>query len=161
MSNTYTKLVKLQEVEFYKIACVNNISPRIVDCSPVKDGLYELTTCRYPETLYDVMADKNRREESLLIISQARDLIRKLHSIGILHNDLSEENIVYDKTTSSVAIIDFGLSRYIDSITSDEIPSMVENLYEGVQYATISSCGIEYLLSVELGILAFLESAFH
>jgi serine/threonine protein kinase len=150
--DSYKKLVSPTELEFYMIASSHNIAPTFIsselDSSQPKRFL--LSTKLFPEMIDNVMRDSSRASEALFIISKARKLISSLH-------DISEENIVYDKETSSVAIIDFGLSRYIASITTDEIPNCIENLYEGVRYAGEPSNTIEYLLCVELGILTFLE----
>lgn len=157
--DSHNKKVSPTELEFYTLASQHNIAPPIIRFKQVSclSDRYILSTELFPETLGDVMFDPSRTSEAHLIISKARELVSSLHSIGILHNDLSEENIVYDKETSTVAIIDFGLSRYIASITLDEIPECIENLYEGVKYAGEPGNTIEYLLHVELAILRYLE----
>lgn len=151
---TYTKRVRASELEFYRKAEEAGIAPRIVSYVQVDDR-YELCTEQYSHTLLDVRTDK---DEIDFIIPQAKILVQKLHDIGILHGDLSEENIVYDCDTKRVAIIDFGLSKYIENISN--IENEVEELYEGVRFANKTLTGIPYLLSVELGILDFLSKPY-
>ncbi|CAH6419066.1 Hypothetical protein HVR_LOCUS259 [uncultured virus] len=163
MDSVHTKIVTSSELEFFHLAHKHHLTPALLSYSQLPDDhpLYpgfSVSTRLFPETLFDVMEDKSRFEESLFILSRARELLSSLHSINILHNDPSEENIVYDKSTSSVALIDFGLSKFISSISTSDIPTIVENLCEGVRFAGTQSNSIEYLLQVELGIISFLES---
>jgi tRNA A-37 threonylcarbamoyl transferase component Bud32 len=148
---TFTKTIRAPELEFYRKAEEAGIAPRIVRYVQVEDH-YELTTERYSHTLINVQQNK---EEVQFIIAEAKMLIQKLHDLGILHGDLSEENIVYDRDTKRVAIIDFGLSKYIKDITNVE--REIKELYEGVRFADQTLTGIPYLLTVELGILEFLS----
>lgn len=150
---TYTKRVSNRELQFYIRASDAGIAPPILGIKSGENQKYDLITQKMPIVLIDVMRTDLAKE----ILIKASDLVDRLHEIGILHNDLSEENIVYDPETERVYLIDFGLSREISSIQEEEIPDMIENLYEGVEYATIpESNSIEYLKSVELGIITFL-----
>jgi tRNA A-37 threonylcarbamoyl transferase component Bud32 len=150
----YTKRVRAPELEFYRKAEEAGIVPRIVNYVQV-DDVYELSTERYSHSLWDLRKNK---EDVEFILSQAKILVQKLHDIGILHGDLSEENIVYDRDTKRVALIDFGFSKYISTISN--IERAVEELYEGVYFANKELTGIPYLLSVELGILDFLAKSY-
>lgn len=158
MDNTYSKIVSPQELNFYLLACENNLTPKVIKYHQANNGNYLLVMDRYPEMLSNVMTDKSRFDEAHFIIERTRELVQKLHDIDILHNDLSEDNIVYDNRTQSVAIIDFGLSKFITEIKDEQISEYVDNLYEGVKYAGNPSNSIDYLLRVELGVLSFLES---
>ena len=163
MNNFYTKIVNTKELNFFILASKHKITPRFISYSKNEsddvsnDSLYSLSMEFYPENLNDVMKNPSRKDEALFIIEQTRKIINILHSIDILHNDISEENIVYDRSNRSVAIIDFGLSTLISTILPSEISDYIENLYEGINFAGFPSNTIEYLLRVELGILTFLE----
>ena len=47
------------------------------------------------------------------------DLLSNLHNIGVIHRDIKPNNIMVNKTTNSIKIIDFGLSYHIKE-TSDK-----------------------------------------
>jgi tRNA A-37 threonylcarbamoyl transferase component Bud32 len=134
---TYTKTIRASELEFYRKAESAGIAPRIISCVQVNDH-YELTTERYSQTLFDV----KDKEEVKFIIAQAKVLVHKLHDVGILHGDLSEENIVYDRDTKRVAIIDYGMAKYISQIIN--IEKEVEELYEGERFVDKILTGINY-----------------
>jgi serine/threonine protein kinase len=54
---------------------------------------------------------QKRRDEYLSII--AHDLavgIRRLHDLGVIHQDIKGENIMYDQNSATFKLIDFGLS---------------------------------------------------
>jgi len=101
------------------------------------------------------MRCEGRRDEVLFILAKARLLVQQLHQLGYLHWDLTEENIVYDKETQDVRLIDFGLSIAIESA---DIASCIQELYEGAPYAGPISQDIDYVKRLELGSLAFLEA---
>jgi tRNA A-37 threonylcarbamoyl transferase component Bud32 len=157
----HTKIVSESELKFFLRAHQHNLTPPIISYHQLAPDhkqypKFSLVTARFPEVLIDVLNDKDRIPESLYILECSRKLVSSLHSIDILHGDISEENIVYDKATRSVALIDFGLSKFISSIQDADVPSCVEELYEGVRYAGTPTNTIEYLLNVELGIITFL-----
>lgn len=147
---TFTKRVRTSELEIYLKAEKVGIAPKVISYVQVNER-YELTTERYSHTLLNV---RDNKEEVQFIISEAKILLQKLHDLSILHGDLSEENIVYDRNTKRVAIIDFGLSKHIEDITN--IQNEVDELYEGKRFANKELSGIPYLLSVECGILDFI-----
>lgn len=160
MNTIHTKLVSPREAAIYKIAAQNDIAP----CLKGEETRFDsskitIITQLYPEVLIDVMKDKERRDEVIYILTEARKLVRKLHQLGFLHGDLSEENIVYDKTTRDVKLIDFGMSTAISEIDLTCISRYVDNFYEGVRYAGENTNDIDYVCRIELGILDFLEIA--
>lgn len=156
MALTYTKTVSAREAAIYAIASANGIAPELLTTTAVDESArLIITTQLYLEVLIDV----SNRDEIVFILAEARKLIQRLHQLGYLHGDLSEENIVYDRANRDVRIIDFGMSVALDTIKPESIPLRVENLYEGVRYAGPPSNDIDYLLRVELGILTFLEKS--
>lgn len=151
----YIKNVNLNELNFYIRACNADLTPKLVKYTKSSDNI-QMVMEKFPETLSDVIMDSNRKEEVKLIIARAKILIEKLHEIGILHGDLSEENIVYDKNIGVVALIDFGMSKNISDLTNNDIEQYAENFGEGAKYAQPKSNDIQYVLRLELGILDFL-----
>jgi tRNA A-37 threonylcarbamoyl transferase component Bud32 len=67
-------------------------------------------------------------------------LVRKLHSLGIFHADITEENFVVNPITGEMKMIDFGLSCWIDDITEKQM----KNTY----YEPASS--VNHLLELEI-----------
>eukprot|EP01114_Cavostelium_apophysatum_P016002 TRINITY_DN4485_c0_g1_i4.p1 TRINITY_DN4485_c0_g1~~TRINITY_DN4485_c0_g1_i4.p1 ORF type:complete len:288 (-),score=86.13 TRINITY_DN4485_c0_g1_i4:149-1012(-) len=68
-------------------------------------------------TLYDVLHVRNVKLDIPLVIKMAKDIasgMAHLHSINILHRDLTSRNILLDEF-QNVKISDFGLSRELQS----------------------------------------------
>ena len=116
----YTKIVSAKEMNFTKIASQANISPHLISVSDVGNNRYELKIEEYPYMLADM---PNRKIYESKII----DLVRKLHSYGIFHGDISEENIVIDPDTNDIRLIDFGLSQFISDINIISYEEYLEN----------------------------------
>lgn len=160
MNNVYEKLVSPREAEIYRIAAKHDIAPSLIGEEIHLDSpKITIITQLYPEVLIDVMKDKERHDEVIYILEEARKLVRQLHQLGFLHSDLSEENIVYNKVTRDVRLIDFGMSIAISEIDLKSISHYVDNLYEGVRYGGENTNDIDYICRIELGILTFLEKA--
>lgn len=71
---------------------------------------FRITSIRYPETL-------SRKENFSLYKNQVYEKIEQLHSLGIVHGDLHEENIVVND--NEVKLIDFGLSKFTNDFSDD------------------------------------------
>ena len=66
------------------------------------------------QSLYEILKEirlNSKLEEILDIIYQCIDGVKYAHENGIVHRDIKLENIMYNKKTSSIKIIDFGLSK--------------------------------------------------
>lgn len=160
---TFTKIVREPELQKYRVAAELGIAPQILSVHPLpgddRGPQFQLQTVRMPIVLAQVIVAQNH-DLTQRILWQAKELVQILHQNNILHGDLSEENIVYDPNMNRTYIIDYGMSRWIDSIAPAEIPDQIENLYEGVRFATVAPADtIEYLLAVEIGIIDFLLKA--
>ena len=102
----YQKKVNVQELKISLITSENNISPPIHSFRNVNDGEYLMLMEKYPKTLLDLDLGDRIAEYQKIV-----DLVNNLHGIGIVHGDISEENIVIKD--NDVRLIDFGLSEYI------------------------------------------------
>lgn len=116
---TYSKLVTEKEFLFTMIASNEGISPKLISWKRV-NGKYIIESEKYPRMLLDEPVWNLYKEDAV-------KLLNKLHSLGIFHSDITEENFVVNPTTKEIKLIDFGCSCWIDSITIDQ----VENTYNG------------------------------
>lgn len=55
----------------------------------------------------------NNRAEIAHIIKSLLEAVCELHKNGICHRDLKLQNILYERTTGEVKIIDLGISKLI------------------------------------------------
>ena len=60
--------------------------------------------------LFDFISDNGPLKEDLAkkIFRQIIDAVQKIHSAGVIHRDIKDENILIDTQTHNVKIIDFG-----------------------------------------------------
>jgi len=117
----YTKPMTEREFLFTLLASNFGIAPRVVGFRR-DQGMYMVDIELYPYTLMDV-PDWCRYKD------QVHRLLQQLHDIGILHNDVTEENIVVNPQTGDVRLIDFGLSLWIDDIQDVNPNGEVADIY--------------------------------
>jgi serine/threonine protein kinase len=55
------------------------------------------------------------------IVMQLADGLSAAHSVGIIHRDLKPENIVYDPTTRTAKLLDFGIARDAQEPASERL----------------------------------------
>jgi len=85
--------------------------------SPV-NNLYIVTELIPGEDLFDLILTEPGEEPSLteeqkdLITSELALAINSIHDIGFIHRDLKPENIMYDISTNTLKLIDYGLSCF-------------------------------------------------
>ena len=106
---TFTKVVTEKELLFTLIASHLNICPKVLS--------YQgeiMIIQKYPRVLID---EPSWSKYQMKIVN----LVQQLHAIGILHADISEENIVLNPITQEVRLIDFGMSRWIEDIQTHEL----------------------------------------
>ena len=51
------------------------------------------------------------REELQIIMKQLFSVISYLHARDICHRDIKPDNILYDRSTKTIKLIDFGISK--------------------------------------------------
>jgi len=105
----YAKIVNENEFLFTLIASNEDISPKLVSWKRDNEK-YIIQIEKYPSTLWDI-TDRSIYEFKII------NLVKKLHSLGIFHNDIHAENIVLDQKSGNVKLIDFGISCWIDNIS--------------------------------------------
>jgi serine/threonine protein kinase len=129
--NKHAKWVAKNELESYLMidrlrpVLGNDIAPKIIkivlDPDRKDDCPYVLITERYTTTLKNLM--EIDYEKSIMVMKRAKKLVKKLHSLKILHTDLYEGNIVYDEPTNRVSLIDFDqtadLTEFLKKVTPD------------------------------------------
>jgi serine/threonine protein kinase len=118
----YYKKLNKNEKEFTSFLQGKDILPnfRIVDDTLIIEA--------YPMTLKDYIQENCILEEEELgdIPEKITKLVEKIHSLGIVHCDIHPGNIVLkplDTNTNDfdVRLIDFELSRWIDSVSIDDM----------------------------------------
>lgn len=116
----YYKKLNKNEKEFTSFLQGKDILPnfKIVDDTLIIEA--------YPMTLKDYIQENCILEEEELgdIPEKINRLVEKIHSLGIVHCDIHPGNIVLkplDLNDFEVRLIDFELSRWIDSVSIDDM----------------------------------------
>jgi serine/threonine protein kinase len=138
LEDYYYKKINKNEKEFTSFLQGKDILPnfRIVDDTLIIEA--------YPMTLKDYIQENCILDEEELgdIPEKIKTLIEKVHSLGIVHCDIHPGNIVLKPSGSNpdyfeVRLIDFELSRWIDSIWLDDMEdfmSFLPRFYPGEDY---------------------------
>ena len=106
MGDYYIKRVKKSEYDITILAATNNIAPTIAyDSFDPLSTFTEIKVQMYPETLADISEPQRYQYYASIV-----DLVQRLHQLGYNHGDLSEDNIVLNRSTGDVKLIDFGMS---------------------------------------------------
>jgi tRNA A-37 threonylcarbamoyl transferase component Bud32 len=112
----------MKEIELQKIASKNGISPKIRDYDTV---FKYIVMDKLDENLYDIL----KSQKWTLTIDQQHQLIKlfqTLDEIKILHNDPNPLNFMLKN--GKMYIIDFGLSKKIDTALTDKLKSDSPNM---------------------------------
>ena len=138
LEDYYYKKINKNEKDFTSLLQGKDILPnfRIVDDTLIIEA--------YPMTLKDYIQENCILDEEELgdIPEKIKTLIEKVHSLGIVHCDIHPGNIVLKPSGSNqdyfeVRLIDFELSRWIDSIWLDDMEdfmSFLPRFYPGEDY---------------------------
>ena len=128
---SYSKKVKAKELLLTFTASYYDIAPYFVDYE-IKNDRYIMLLEQWPTTLINESAWEKYKKKAI-------ELIKNLHSIGIFHSDITEENFVVNPSTGEIKLINFGLSCWIDELTENNF-----NVYQ-----TKASC-VKELLEIEV-----------
>ena len=106
---TYTKIVGIEELKYYKIANDINITPRLISFEIYDPYTVEMITERYDCTLWEYMKYP-KSDTHDIVIMKCEELFRKLTNINLAHQDISPYNIVvkFDDEDDIFKLIDFG-----------------------------------------------------
>ena len=95
---------------------------RTIEIGEAGAGLHFLAIEWAGGDLLERYAKKNGplpRDEAGAIITQIADAVQAAHKVGIIHRDLKPDNVMYDSTSRTVKLLDFGIAYSTDT-TPDE-----------------------------------------
>ena len=100
-------------------------------------------------TLREYLAEGHALRERLRVLEQILDAVEYIHSRGVLHNDLSPENIIISRGGDAVKLIDFGfadddvhyLAKRIGGTAGYASPELLEGRHTDVR-SDIWSLGV-------------------
>jgi len=85
--------------------------PRLFYNGYIYDGYLFALALQLIEGAHHVDPERLTKEEKKLIVNQQKSI----HNCGVLHNDISEKNILYESKSRHYFFIDFGLSEVVGS----------------------------------------------
>ncbi|CAI2184220.1 13117_t:CDS:2 [Funneliformis geosporum] len=99
------------EAHIYSILkeCQGRDIPRLFYNGYIYDGYLFALALQLIEGAYHVDPERLTKEEKKLIVNQ----LKSIHNCGVLHNDISEQNILYEPKSRHYFFIDFGLSEVV------------------------------------------------
>lgn len=95
---------------------------RTIETGQSPEGLHFLAIEWAPGEILEGYAKKNAPlapDEVATIIQQIAEAVNAAHEAGIVHRDLKPENLMYDPSTRSVKLLDFGIATATD-VSADE-----------------------------------------
>ena len=111
-----SKCLKKFKSEARKIASLNNEHiVNIIDIFDENGTSYYVMKHLNGGSLADRIKNSSLSEaESITIIKEIADALKSVHSNGLLHLDIKPANVLFDERGRAV-LIDFGVSKYVDS----------------------------------------------
>jgi serine/threonine protein kinase len=142
------------------------------DCFVDFDTIYLITPFYDSGDLLDVIFSKERRSHERFSIFEMKEMfsqivkqLKFLHDNGIVHRDISLENILYDKESNQYCLIDYGMSLLLrqkaqtstiedaDDSTDEETSVDGHSFNEYSRFHTISRysiCGKQQYIAPEI-----------
>ena len=77
----------------------------------IYDGFLFALALQLIEDAHHIDPTRLTKNEKKLIVNQ----LKSIHNFGILHNDISQKNILYEPKSQHFYFIDFGLSEIVDN----------------------------------------------
>ncbi|CAG8695170.1 10843_t:CDS:2, partial [Acaulospora morrowiae] len=101
------------EAHIYSILkeCQGRDIPRLFYSGYIYDGYLFALALQLIEGAHHVDPERLTKEEKMSIVNQ----LKSIHNCGVLHNDISEKNILYEPKSRRYFFIDFGLSEVVGS----------------------------------------------
>jgi hypothetical protein len=153
----YTKVVSEKEYQITAIASKLEVGSQLLYADPLPDGMYAITSERYPVALYDLYQERRYAEHDTYL-RKARVLLQKLHQEGIYLRSISEDNVVCDPITNQVRLVNFRQSYFgVDVMRPIDVEYYQDLYQEGVRYAGEPTTTLDYLSRLELGCLESLR----
>ncbi|GBC40908.2 kinase-like domain-containing protein [Rhizophagus irregularis DAOM 181602=DAOM 197198] len=99
------------EAHIYSILkeCQGRDIPRLFYNGYIYDGYLFALALQLIEGAHHVDPERLTKEEKKLIVNH----LKSIHNCGVLHNDISEKNILYEPKSRHYFFIDFGLSEVV------------------------------------------------
>merc|ERR1712107_401110 len=121
ITNHIEGVIKL--IEYFELPdCYMLIMERMMTTKVHASGRDIKTSSANVKDLFDFISDNGPLKEDLAkkIFRQIIDAVQKIHSAGVIHRDIKDENILIDTQTHNVKIIDFGSgARLHDEVYTD------------------------------------------
>lgn len=107
------------------------------------------------QDLYDFITDNNYIDEktSWKLFTQILRINANMYATNVVHRDIKDENIIINKETEAIKIIDFGTATFLTLDTARSYHATW--LYAPPEMLRKSWCGHEGLLMWSLGILLY------
>ncbi len=116
----YEKVLTKNEKQFYEVIQGHNIAPSFTIEKRGDEDILKLKSCEMTLAYY---MDLSEMDNMSLFENQINKLIDKIHSLNIVHIDLSPYNILLESSEDGfyeIKFIDFELSRFIDSLCEED-----------------------------------------
>ena len=85
--------------------------PRLFYNGYIYDGYLFALALQLIEDSHHIDPSRLTKKEKELIVNQ----LKSIHNFGVLHNDISQRNILYEPKSNHYFFIDFGLSEIVDN----------------------------------------------
>lgn len=123
------------------IFCERNTHPNIIKIidygSTNEDGIpipfYVMP--KFDSTLRKLMRNHLNPNQIISIFSQLLDGIEAAHLQGILHRDIKPENILFETSSSQLALSDFGIARFVEDEFFTAVETKDQDRLANFQYA--------------------------
>lgn len=130
-------LGKLKEDPIAEIAIMQNMKdnhPNVLsqyECCADEENIYSVMPLLPGHELYDVVVEQGSLSEmqAKTVFRQMVEGLQNLHQQGVAHQDMSLENVLFDKTSQQAVIIDFGLA-----VQCSHPQELVENSRSGKMF---------------------------
>jgi tRNA A-37 threonylcarbamoyl transferase component Bud32 len=134
-----------QEVELQRKAAAAGLAPKVIEawfCQNFDSATIIMQ--RADMTLDSMLCDIKSLSEFKTLMNVCFGLVESLHKIGIYHNDLNPENIMWSKQDNKFYFIDFGLATKDKPLEEDdEIRDDLPELFKDVRRTLVRKCGMD------------------